>query len=67
MLPIGLGARNTLRLEMAYALYGHEINRETTPYEAGLGWVVKPAGNKKTTTKTSKSDKLTNTDVKKCL
>lgn len=43
MLPIGLGARNTLRLEMAYALYGHEISRETRPYEAGLGWVVKPA------------------------
>ena len=43
MLPIGLGARNTLRLEMAYALYGHEISRETLPYEAGLGWVVKPA------------------------
>jgi aminomethyltransferase len=43
MLPVGLGARNTLRLEMAYALYGHEINRATTPYEAGLGWVVKPA------------------------
>jgi aminomethyltransferase len=43
LLPIGLGARNTLRLEMAYALYGHEISRETRPYEAGLGWVVKPA------------------------
>lgn len=43
MLPIGLGARNTLRLEMGYALYGHEISRETRPYEAGLGWVVKPA------------------------
>jgi aminomethyltransferase len=40
--PVGLGARNTLRLEMAYALYGHEISRETSPYEAGLGWVVKP-------------------------
>jgi aminomethyltransferase len=41
MLPVGLGARNTLRLEMGYALYGHEISRDTTPYEAGLGWVVK--------------------------
>ena len=41
--PIGLGARNTLRLEMGYALYGHEISRETNPIEAGLGWVVKPA------------------------
>ena len=41
--PIGLGARNTLRLEMAYALYGHEINAASNAYEAGLGWVVKPA------------------------
>ena len=40
---IGLGARNTLRLEMAYALYGHEIDSESNAYEAGLGWVVKPA------------------------
>jgi aminomethyltransferase len=39
--PIGLGARNTLRLEMGYALYGHEISRQTNPIEAGLGWVVK--------------------------
>jgi aminomethyltransferase len=41
--PIGLGARNTLRLEMAYALYGHEIDAKSNAYEAGLGWVVKPA------------------------
>ena len=41
MQPIGLGARNTLRLEMGYALYGHEINRGTNPIEADLGWVVK--------------------------
>jgi aminomethyltransferase len=40
--PVGLGARNTLRLEMAYALYGHEIDAESNAYEAGLGWVVKP-------------------------
>lgn len=39
--PAGLGARDTLRLEAAMALYGHEIDRTTTPYEAGLGWVVK--------------------------
>jgi len=39
--PAGLGARDTLRLEAAMALYGHELDRETTPYEAGLGWVVK--------------------------
>ncbi len=40
--PIGLGARDTLRLEMAYCLYGHELTDQTNPYEAGLGWVVKP-------------------------
>ena len=41
--PIGLGARDTLRLEMRYALYGNDIDRTTNPLEAGLGWVVKPA------------------------
>ena len=40
---IGLGARDTLRTEMAYSLYGHEINDTTNPYSANLGWVVKPA------------------------
>ncbi len=39
--PAGLGARDTLRLEMKYSLYGHEITDETNPIEAGLGWVVK--------------------------
>src|SRR3954454_14338385 len=39
--PAGLGARDTLRLEAAMALYGHEIDETTTPWEAGLGWVVK--------------------------
>lgn len=39
--PAGLGARDTLRLEMKYALYGHELSDETSPLEAGLGWVVK--------------------------
>ena len=39
--PAGLGARDTLRLEAAMALYGHELDERTTPYEAGLGWVVK--------------------------
>ncbi|MCS6988495.1 MAG: glycine cleavage system aminomethyltransferase GcvT [Chloroherpetonaceae bacterium] len=39
--PIGLGARDTLRLEMGYALYGHELDETTNPIEAGLGWVVK--------------------------
>src|SRR6185436_3830962 len=40
-LPCGLGARDGLRLEVAYPLYGHEITEETSPWEAGLGWVVK--------------------------
>lgn len=39
--PIGLGARDSLRLEMAYALYGNEIDDTITPLEAGLGWIVK--------------------------
>lgn len=42
ILPIGLGARDTLRTEMKYSLYGHEINDHSNPYEAELGWVVKP-------------------------
>lgn len=40
--PIGLGARDTLRTEMKYPLYGHELNDQTNPYSAGLGWVIKP-------------------------
>ena len=39
--PIGLAARDTLRLEMGYALYGNDITAKTSPLEAGLGWVVK--------------------------
>jgi aminomethyltransferase len=39
--PAGLGARDTLRLERALPLYGHELTEETTPLEAGLGWVVR--------------------------
>ena len=39
--PIGLGARDSLRLEMGYALYGHEIDENSTPLEANLGWIVK--------------------------
>ncbi|HVQ75573.1 MAG TPA: glycine cleavage system aminomethyltransferase GcvT [Candidatus Binatia bacterium] len=41
--PIGLGARDTLRLEMRYTLYGNDIDDTTDPLAAGLGWVVKPA------------------------
>ena len=39
--PAGLGARDTLRLEMKYCLYGNDIDKTTTPLEAGLSWVVK--------------------------
>ena len=39
--PIGLGARDTLRLEMGYCLYGNDISDETSPFEAGLGWITK--------------------------
>ncbi len=39
--PIGLGARDTLRLEMGYCLYGNDIDDETSPLEAGLGWITK--------------------------
>ncbi len=42
VLPCGLGARNTLRLEAGMCLYGHEIDDTTTPWEAGLGWICKP-------------------------
>jgi aminomethyltransferase len=39
--PIGLGARDSLRLEVAYCLYGNDIDKTTNPIEAGLGWIVK--------------------------
>jgi aminomethyltransferase len=39
--PAGLGARDSLRIEMKYALYGHDIDDAHTPLEAGLGWIVK--------------------------
>lgn len=39
--PIGLAARDTLRLEMGFALYGNDINDSTSPLEAGLGWITK--------------------------
>ncbi len=41
MKPIGLAARDTLRLEMGYCLYGNDIDDTTTPLEAGLGWITK--------------------------
>src|SRR5690606_29111978 len=39
--PVGLGARDTLRLEMGFCLYGNDIDDTTSPLEAGLGWVTK--------------------------
>ncbi len=41
LLPAGLGARDTLRIEAGYCLYGHELDEQTNPLEAGLGWTVK--------------------------
>jgi aminomethyltransferase len=41
--PIGLSARDTLRLEMGYCLYGNDIDDTTSPFEAGLGWITKLA------------------------
>ena len=41
LIPCGLGARDSLRLEMGYALYGNDLDERRTPLEAGLGWVVK--------------------------
>ena len=41
MEPVGLGARDTLRLEMGYMLYGNDIDDSTSPLEAGIGWTVK--------------------------
>ncbi len=43
LVPVGLGARDTLRLEMGFALYGHELRDDINGYEAGLGWVIKLA------------------------
>ena len=41
LVPTGLGARDTLRLEMGYPLHGHEIDTETNPVEAGLSWLIR--------------------------
>jgi aminomethyltransferase len=41
VVPAGLGARDSLRLEMGYPLYGNELDDTRTPYDAGLGWIVK--------------------------
>lgn len=42
LIPTGLGARDTLRLEKGYCLYGNDISDDTSPLEAGLGWITKP-------------------------
>ncbi len=42
MLPVGLGARDTLRLEKGFCLYGNDIDDTTSPLEAGLGWITRP-------------------------
>jgi aminomethyltransferase len=44
--PVGLGARDTLRLEMGFCLYGNDINDTTSPIEAGLGWITRFTGGK---------------------
>ena len=49
--PVGLGARDTLRLEMGYCLYGNDIDDTTSPLEAGLGWVTKLIDGKDTPSK----------------
>lgn len=41
VVPVGLGARDTLRLEMGYCLYGNDIDDQSSPLEAGLGWITK--------------------------
>ena len=43
VLPVGLGARDSLRLEAGLCLYGHDIDRTTTPVEAALEWAIQPA------------------------
>ena len=61
--PVGLGARDTLRLEMGFCLYGNDLDETTTPLEAGLGWITKFAEGKNfigtSVLETQKADGLT--------
>ena len=51
--PVGLGARDTLRLEMGFCLYGNDIDDTTSPLEAGLGWITKFVEGKNFTSRTA--------------
>ena len=59
--PVGLGCRDSLRLEMGYSLYGHELDESTTPIEAGLSWITKLKTN------FIGSDKMMNSPIKRKL
>jgi aminomethyltransferase len=52
IVPVGLGARDTLRLEMGYCLYGNDLDDTTSPIEAGLGWITKFVDGKNFTNRT---------------
>ena len=56
--PIGLGARDTLRLEKGFCLYGNDIDDTTSPIEAGLGWITKLTDDKKGMIDRASLDKL---------
>ncbi len=57
--PVGLGARDTLRLEMGYCLYGNDIDDTTSPLEGGLGWITKLAKGAFTSSETFQKEKET--------
>ena len=63
IIPVGLAARDTLRTEMGYCLYGNEINDQTSPISAGLGWITKPSSGC-INNKQFENEKLNGTDKK---